>query len=294
MGSADTSDGTPTLYCPLCGTNRLCDECVENCMAAVTDNDDSSSPKPTFSQNLDQSLQRAIAVAQERRHQYATDGHLLLALTDDPDAAAVLRAGGVDLERLRQSVSVSLSAPEESRLANGTAPRTSSSFQIIIQGAVIHVQSIGRDGLVTGAHVLVQMFSDTRAAEFLREQGMTRYDATRYISHGIAKGDRAAHERAGGTGPRITTDKPAGLLARVQLLNDDYTPMEFVVHVLERVFDVDQDDATRIMLHIHREGVGTCGPYPYDAADAKVTEVLDLARKHQHPLHCVLERSSSA
>ena len=103
------------------------------------------------------------------------------------------------------------------------------------------------------------------------------------------------HERGGGTGPQGATDKPAITLTRVQfLLNDDYTPMEFVVHVLERVFDMDNEAAIRIMLQIHREGVGTCGTYPYDTAHAKVTEVLDLAREHQHPLHCVLERSSSA
>jgi ATP-dependent Clp protease adaptor protein ClpS len=144
--------------------------------------------------------------------------------------------------------------------------------------------------VVTGAHVLAQVLAEPTAAELLREQGMTRYDATRYISHGIAKADRIAHERAGGTGEH----KPSGLLARVQILNDDYTPMEFVVYVLERVFDMDHETATGIMLHIHREGVGTCGTYPYDTADAKVTEVLDLAREHQHPLACVLERSSSA
>jgi ATP-dependent Clp protease adaptor protein ClpS len=83
-------------------------------------------------------------------------------------------------------------------------------------------------------------------------------------------------------------------LAEVRLLNDDYTPMEFVVHVLERVFDKDRETATRIMLEIHNEGVGTCGIYPYDAADAKVTQVLSFAREHQHPLLCVLEPSSSS
>jgi ATP-dependent Clp protease adaptor protein ClpS len=93
-------------------------------------------------------------------------------------------------------------------------------------------------------------------------------------------------------GQHIMSDKPSGLLAKVQLLNDDHTPMEFVVHVLERVFDKDGKTATRIMLEIHKYGTGTCGIYPNDVADAKVREVLDLAREHQHPLQCVLERSS--
>jgi len=87
---------------------------------------------------------------------------------------------------------------------------------------------------------------------------------------------------------------PSGLLAEVRLLNDDQTPMEFVVWVLEEVFGKDRDGATRIMLETHNYGVGICGTYPYDMADAKVAEVLDLARRHQHPLQCVLQRSSSA
>jgi ATP-dependent Clp protease adapter protein ClpS len=86
---------------------------------------------------------------------------------------------------------------------------------------------------------------------------------------------------------------PRVLLAKVLLLNDDYTPMEFVVHVLERVFDKDHEAAVRIMFEIHNGGAGICGIYPYDAADAKVTEVLDLAHQHQHPLQCVLEQSAS-
>ena len=77
---------------------------------------------------------------------------------------------------------------------------------------------------------------------------------------------------------------------KVMLLNDDYTPMEFVVHVLERFFNKSQEDATRIMLHVHRRGVGICGVYPYEIAESKVTQVVDFARKHQHPLQCTLEK----
>ena len=72
---------------------------------------------------------------------------------------------------------------------------------------------------------------------------------------------------------------------RVLLLNDDYTPMEFVVHVLERFFNKDREAATRIMLHVHHHGIGECGVYTYEIADTKVTQVMDFARKHQHPLH---------
>jgi ATP-dependent Clp protease adaptor protein ClpS len=90
------------------------------------------------------------------------------------------------------------------------------------------------------------------------------------------------------TKPKIRTKRPN--LYRVLLLNDDYTPMEFVVHVLERFFNKSRDDATRIMLHVHHNGVGECGVYTYEVAETKVTQVMDFARKHQHPLQCVMEK----
>ena len=77
---------------------------------------------------------------------------------------------------------------------------------------------------------------------------------------------------------------------RVLLLNDDYTPMEFVVDVLQRFFNKDRDTATRIMLHVHHHGIGECGVYTYEVAETKVTQVMDFARKHQHPLQCVMEK----
>jgi ATP-dependent Clp protease adaptor protein ClpS len=159
---------------------------------------------------------------------------------------------------------------------------------------VIHVQSVERDE-VTGANVLVAIFAEheSPAAHFLQEQGITRYGSTRYMSHKIVRGD--SHDGAGGkgSGQQIAPRRPE-LLAEVRLLNDDYTPMDFVVHVLEQVFDKDHETAVGIMLEIHNGGAGTCGLYPYDMAEAKVTEALDLARQHQHPLQCVLEQGSSA
>jgi ATP-dependent Clp protease adaptor protein ClpS len=77
---------------------------------------------------------------------------------------------------------------------------------------------------------------------------------------------------------------------KVLMLNDDYTPMEFVVHVLVRIFAKSQEDATMVMLHIHQRGVGICGVYSYEIAESKVTQVVDFARKHQHPLQCTLEK----
>lgn len=90
------------------------------------------------------------------------------------------------------------------------------------------------------------------------------------------------------TETRIRTKKPS--LYRVLLLNDDYTPMEFVVFILERFFNRSREQATRIMLHVHQKGVGLCGVYTFEVAETKVAQVLDLARRHEHPLQCVMEK----
>ena len=90
------------------------------------------------------------------------------------------------------------------------------------------------------------------------------------------------------TKTRPQTKRPS--MYRVLLLNDDYTPMEFVVHVLERFFNKDREAATRIMLHVHQNGIGECGIFTYEVAETKVTQVMDFARKHQHPLQCVMEK----
>ena len=90
------------------------------------------------------------------------------------------------------------------------------------------------------------------------------------------------------TRTRPKTQKPS--LYKVLLLNDDYTPMEFVVHVLKAFFQMDTDQATRVMLHVHQKGVGVCGIFTYEVAETKVTQVMDFAQKNQHPLQCTLEK----
>lgn len=144
---------------------------------------------PTFSRNLEEGLHRALALANERNHEYATLEHLLLSLMDDSDAAAVMRACNVDTDLLRQQL-ISYVDNELSSLVveNGEESKPTAGFQRVIQRAVIHVQSSGREE-VTGANVLVAMFAEreSHAAYFLQEQDMTRYDAVNYISHGIAK-----------------------------------------------------------------------------------------------------------
>lgn len=90
------------------------------------------------------------------------------------------------------------------------------------------------------------------------------------------------------TRTRTQTRRPG--MYRVLLLNDDYTPMEFVVAVLRKYFSKGSEEATRIMLHVHQHGVGECGVFTYEVAETKVTQVMDYARKHQHPLQCIMEK----
>ena len=144
---------------------------------------------PSFSRNLEQSLHRALAVANERHHEYATLEHLLLSLLDDTDATAVLRACSVDIDVLRKNLATYVDQELENLVNDGRDDaKPTAGFQRVIQRAVIHVQSSGREE-VTGANVLVAIFAEreSHAAYFLQEQDMTRYDAVNYISHGIAK-----------------------------------------------------------------------------------------------------------
>jgi len=109
-----------------------------------------------------------------------------------------------------------------------------------------------------------------------------------------ADDDRRRKSDQGGPGTAvITKTRPQTKrpnLYRVLLLNDDYTPMEFVVHVLERFFNKDHESAHRIMMHVHQHGIGECGIFTYEVAETKVTQVMDFARKHQHPLQCIMEK----
>ncbi|PZO00674.1 MAG: ATP-dependent Clp protease ATP-binding subunit ClpA [Hyphomicrobiales bacterium] len=152
---------------------------------------------PSFSRSLEQALHRALALANERHHEYATLEHLLLALVDDQDAAAVMRACSVDLDTLRRNLVDYIDAELANLVTDGRDDsKPTAGFQRVIQRAVIHVQSSGREE-VTGANVLVAMFAEreSHAAYFLQEQDMTRYDAVNYISHGIAKRPGASETR---------------------------------------------------------------------------------------------------
>ena len=150
-----------------------------------------------LSRNLEQTLHRALSLASERRHEYATLEHLLLALADDADAATVLRACGVDLDKLRKDVAEFLDKDMSGLVTDRSGdPKPTAGFQRVVQRAAIHVQSSGRDE-VTGANVLVALFSEreSHAVYFLQLQDMTRLDAVNFISHGIAKAPGRAAQR---------------------------------------------------------------------------------------------------
>ncbi len=163
---------------------------------------------PAFSQGLEKALHQALTLANERHHEYATLEHLLLALIDDGDAAAVMRACNVDLDELKQTV-LNYIDTELDNLVTGydEDSKPTAGFQRVIQRAVIHVQSSGREE-VSGANVLVAIFAEreSHAAYFLQEQQMTRYDAVNYISHGIAKRPGASESRS----PRGAEDDQPG------------------------------------------------------------------------------------
>ena len=157
-----------------------------------------------LSRNLEQTLHRALALASDRKHEYATLEHLLLGLIDDSDAATVLRACGVDLDKLRTDLTEFLDKDLAGLATDRPGdPKPTAGFQRVVQRAAIHVQSSGKDE-VTGANVLVALFSEreSHAVYFLQTQDMTRLDAVNFISHGIAK--------APGRGAQRSAPGPAG------------------------------------------------------------------------------------
>ncbi|WBU62642.1 ATP-dependent Clp protease ATP-binding subunit ClpA [Paracoccus aerodenitrificans] len=163
---------------------------------------------PSFSTSLEQAIHAALALANERRHELATLEHLLLALTDEPDAVRVMRACNVDLAELRQSLSDFLDDDLSTLITDvdGSEAVPTAAFQRVIQRAAIHVQSSGR-AEVTGANVLVAIFAEreSHAAYFLQELDMTRYDAVNFIAHGVAKNPDFSEARPV-TGAEHTSD----------------------------------------------------------------------------------------
>src|SRR5438309_3657116 len=166
---------------------------------------------PSFARELEQTLHNALGEASRRRHEYATLEHLLIALIDDEHASKVMTACGVPRDDLRTSVKQYLDNELGALVSDSpTDPTPTSGFQRVVQRAILHVQSSGRDE-VTGANVLVALFSEREsyAVYFLQQQDMSRLDAVTYISHGVGKGDAPAETRAP-EGTEEKTEKEGG------------------------------------------------------------------------------------
>jgi len=240
-----------------------------------------------LSPTLHQSIRRARDIA-SKHSAHATPEHLLLTLIDDPDAAPVLRACDVDTDKLGRAVSAALPAGTNDAKAEQAAVHPDARFRSIIRRAVSHIRSVEKDA-ITGAHVLVQMFADP-AARFLREQGMTRYDAAFYVCHGMAAHSTVATSAANRMTFEVSAkhdDEAHDAGCQVVLLNDIYTPMELVIYLLTEVFSVTTDAAANIMLSTHRDGAGLCGTWSQTEARSLAERVMARAREFRHPLRCV-------
>ena len=179
---------------------------------------------PSFAANLEKTLHAALTDAGERRHEYATLEHLLLSLIDDEDAAQVMAACGVDLAELTAVVKQYLEQEYQSLQSDESAdPQPTAGFQRVIQRAILHVQSSGKD-TVTGANVLVALFSerDSYAVYFLQQQDMSRLDAVSFISHGIGKGGKPVESRSPESGEAQGDDK-AGDKGKKETALDQFT-----------------------------------------------------------------------
>jgi ATP-dependent Clp protease ATP-binding subunit ClpA len=170
---------------------------------------------PSFAESLEGTLHNALKHAGDRAHEYATLEHLLLALIDDADAAKVMQACGVDLGELSDIIITYLDTELESLRVEGKVdPSPTSGFQRVVQRAILHVQSSGKD-VVTGANVLVALFSEREsyAVYFLQQQDMSRLDAVSYISHGIGKDGKLAEPRPV-TGAEQKSEEPEDAKAK--------------------------------------------------------------------------------
>jgi ATP-dependent Clp protease adapter protein ClpS len=236
-----------------------------------------------LSRPLHQSVRRALEIASEQQSDHAAPEHLLIALTEDADAVPIMRACNVNIERLRGSIFASLPVGNHDARLERVHP--DASFRTIMRRAVGHIRSVERDE-ITGAHVLVQMFADP-VARFLQEQGVTGYDVAFYVCHGVASRSAAA-KSATAAGAISQAQRGTGEgLYQVVLLNDLYTPMWFVVRVLEEVFPVTREGAITIMLSTHEHGTGLCGTWSRIEAQSMAERVMERAREFQHPLCCV-------
>src|SRR5437588_6796443 len=210
----------------------------------------------TISQNLEHALQRADSIARERGRLYATPEDLLVALIDDEDASRVMQALLIEPEKLRRDVLAYVEGATDGVVDEPSGgPKFTADLQRVLGLAATQVQSSRRQ-IVTGADLLVELFTEP---------------VGHFLQRDVAVDDA-------GDSPRL----------EVFLLNDPTTPMEFVVWVLGQVFHLPREDAIRVMLSTHSNGLGSCGVFGRRDAAELAGRVENLAREHQHPLCCIL------
>jgi ATP-dependent Clp protease adaptor protein ClpS len=264
-----------------------------------------------ISADLDTSLKQALVEARKLRHVTLSAEHLLLALVRNPKVSKVLSACSVEVDDLHDHLVAILR--ENTPAASGSEPvdpKASVEFQRVIQRAIMLVQAtrgsiatstgfrnfawrvfarplaffkgyIG-SGTVDGADVLVAVFSEREslAVKALLHYGVTRFDVTSYLAHGFTNSDAVV--------PLATHSGALGPM-NVVLINDDFTPMEFVTTVLKDHFGLDLDSAIQVMLKVHRDGRAVCGRFAANVAAEKVELVRAGARQEGHPLLCIVE-----
>jgi ATP-dependent Clp protease adapter protein ClpS len=230
-----------------------------------------------ISKDLEISLHEAFVDAHQERHKQLTAEHLLLALLANSSATSVLRGCGANLTKLRNDLAQHIvKNTPVAKPGREVDTQPTLGFQRVIQRAILHVQRVGAKE-VTGADALVALMDekDSPAARLLGDQGVTRLALVFYLTHGVAS-----------NAPSYEAEVPSGADLQVVLYNDNFTPMQFVVDVLQKFFAMSADDAKETMLEVHRQGAAVCGLYERSAALDLVKRVLEYARQHGHPLNC--------
>ena len=224
---------------------------------------------------LDAALHAAFVDARHKRHEFITVEHLLLALLDNASAAEVLRACGANIDELRNELSQHI-AEHTPLVAAGREAEAQGTlgFHRVIQRAILHMQGSAKKEL-TGANVLVAIFGekDSHAMFFLDKQGIARLNVVNYLAHGVAY-------------PPWTEGTADAGDVQVVLYDDQSTPMEFMVRVLQEFFGMDKEEAAETMLEVYRDGRAVCGLYSREDGEVLARQVTEAARANGHMLVC--------
>lgn len=241
-----------------------------------------------ISQELEVALHRAFVNAREQRHEFIGTEHLLSSLLDTPSATRVLEGCGADVGGLRKTIAEYIARETRVVFEGEVDTQPTLGFQRVIQRALLKTQSSGRKE-VTGADVLLALFveKDSHAVRFLAAQGIGRLEVANFISAGTTTPeDQLPKERKREPEREAVAPEHAESDVQVVLYSDDFTPMEFVVDVLQDFFALSREEAAEAMLEIHRKGAAVCGLYSSEAGEEIVRQVLGRAAEHGYPLRC--------